>query len=579
LNLLIKRTYFLVLVLLVTISFAQTGIETTLDRIEVSQNFDKNLSELKQINSSRIKDKEIYTKLKGLIITNHLNKNQLDSALKLALQEVEKSKRLGDAFCEGRFTKWIGNVYFYLQEEDTAIHYWQKSLAIAKTVNDDLTLGQCFSNIGSIVILREGGKPAAPYFLKAIEHAKKVKCDNTTNINKNYRLLASAYETSNQLEKADSLYRMILTSYKDRKDTLGWTEAAMFYCSVLSKTNRLEKGIALNDSIITITRKAKNYEMLSTALTLLAQNLQGAKRYERVHSLMYEAITVNQKRSSQILRGEIAKYESQFKLREINYEKEQSIKLERQQRNIYLLIFLSIFLICIFLVIFYYRRKQSQIKQEQVVSNLKAIYEAQENERLRIAKDLHDNMGAYTTSILAQIEMMENTRLPDSPNRLASLRFDAEHIMSTLRETIWILKTKHISVSDFFDLIKSYVNKQLRVNLNYEVIFNESIEHNITLNATVSLNLFRIIQEATQNIIKHADATHVTYTFHVTPSVLKITVMDNGKGFDTGKTPHQNGLGNMMHRAEEVNFTYHIHSELGNGTTITLLQAHPKNTH
>jgi signal transduction histidine kinase len=558
---------------------AQTGVSHVLKRIELSQDFTKNLQELQLLNKKTDLNREDYYHLQGLIISNYLNKNQLDSALKWSLKEFEKARQKGDIKGEARFSKWIGNVYFHLQEIEKALEYWEACIPLAQSINDYLTLEQCHHNIGSIIILKKGGFEAEPYFLKAIAFGKQVPGDNSVNLNKNYRLLASAYETSNRLAKADSVYRVTLSNYKTQKDTLGWLEAAMFYCKVLIKTNRIDQGLALNDSIVSITRKAKNYEMLGTALTLLGDNFRIAKRYDRLYDVMNEAILTEQKKNSEILRNEIAKSEAQFKLREINFEKEQSIRIERHQRNIYLLIFFSIFLTCLFLLIFYYRRKQAQIKQAQAFEKLKAVYEAQESERTRIAQDLHDNMGAYTTSILAQIDMMEQATFSDSPDRLTNLRYDAEHIMSTLRETIWILKTKQISVSGFFDLIKSYVNKQLRVNLNYNVQFKENIENDRILSASTSLHLFRIVQEATQNCIKHAEANAVSYQLNSTHELLQISMEDNGKGFDMEKKIRRSGLGNMIQRAKDIGFEIDITSAPGKGTRIELKYAFNKNTH
>jgi len=201
---------------------------------------------------------------------------------------------------------------------------------------------------------------------------------------------------------------------------------------------------------------------------------------------------------------------------------------------------------------------------------MQEIYEAEEKERTRIAKDLHDNMGAYATSILAQIDVMENSiNTEDKGNKLEDLRNDAEYIMATLRETIWILKTKNITANQLFDLLKTYTNKHLVKNLNIKVVFSEDITESKSISPTISLNLYRIIQEIIQNIIKHAKAKEVVFKLSSANKII-IEIIDNGVGFDYANLTRKSGLDNIKYRANEINYSIKIESKKGGGTSFKI---------
>ena len=176
-------------------------------------------------------------------------------------------------------------------------------------------------------------------------------------------------------------------------------------------------------------------------------------------------------------------------------------------------------------------------------------------------------MGAYATSMLAQIDVLDNTSTENIDDKLKDLRNDAEYIMATLRETIWILKTKNITANQLFDLLKTYTNKHLVKNLNISVVYHEDVSHVKFLSPTVSLNLYRIIQEIVQNIIKHANATQVIFKLSSIEKII-IEISDNGIGFDYMSLQRKSGLDNIEYRANEINYLIEIISEPRLGTTI-----------
>jgi signal transduction histidine kinase len=89
------------------------------------------------------------------------------------------------------------------------------------------------------------------------------------------------------------------------------------------------------------------------------------------------------------------------------------------------------------------------------------------------------------------------------------------------------------------------------------------------LTAATAIHLNKILQEAVQNIIKHANATQLNYTINSYEKI-KITIADNGKGFDQKTVKKGNGLENMQWRAKEIGIAVNVESAIDEGTTITI---------
>jgi signal transduction histidine kinase len=114
-----------------------------------------------------------------------------------------------------------------------------------------------------------------------------------------------------------------------------------------------------------------------------------------------------------------------------------------------------------------------------------------------------------------------------------------------------------------------YTDKHLVKNLNVLVVYTEDITTVKHLSPTISLNLYRIIQEIIQNIIKHAHTTNVEFKL-VSNQKIVIEISDNGVGFDYDNLQRKSGLENMEYRANEINYHIDIRSREGLGTKFKI---------
>lgn len=200
-----------------------------------------------------------------------------------------------------------------------------------------------------------------------------------------------------------------------------------------------------------------------------------------------------------------------------------------------------------------------------------------ESERIRIARDLHDNVGAQLSYLITNIDwMLEN---PDALNeketnkRLNSLSETGKQAILTLRQTIWAINNKELSVEDLADRFKQFALKMLEFNKTISLHVEENIDESMMLGPGVALNLFRICQEAFNNCLKHANCSNIKITIKSDLDYrFYFQLDDDGIGFNPdyeNKTGHY-GLLNMYSRAEETGSKLIIDSTPGIGTCFVL---------
>ena len=232
--------------------------------------------------------------------------------------------------------------------------------------------------------------------------------------------------------------------------------------------------------------------------------------------------------------------------------------------GIFLGIIILLFSLIVLLGIVIYNKRKYK-KQLQIIEVERKL----QKERSRIGRDLHDNMGAYTSALLAGLNRIEN-RDEKEKKLLTDLKIYGASIMGFLRETIWMLNAEKLTVTAFADRFKNYA---LRICKNYpdiEIQFEEKINNDKSLPPTIMLNLFRILQEALQNACKHSQASKITFSI-VSEENLHFGVQDNGIGFLEQKLTDHYGLDNMKQRSEEAGFNLTFNSN-NNGTLVMLTE-------
>jgi signal transduction histidine kinase/streptogramin lyase len=211
-----------------------------------------------------------------------------------------------------------------------------------------------------------------------------------------------------------------------------------------------------------------------------------------------------------------------------------------------------------------YQKKLRQLQMEHEV----------QKEKQRLSRDLHDNLGSQITWLSNNITQLERAEEEKQPveKKLSQLKEGTGELMQTLRETIWILNKDKISCVDLFDKVVNLAARHIEVCPPMKLLTEENILSNIELNSGQALQIFRVCQEAINNVCKHAQATVLTIKANSSNSHFSISVGDNGKGFVTNENGAEGhyGLQNMKERAKESDLYLTVESSPTIGTSVII---------
>ncbi len=201
------------------------------------------------------------------------------------------------------------------------------------------------------------------------------------------------------------------------------------------------------------------------------------------------------------------------------------------------------------------RKQKAEIERQQRI----------QQERERISRDLHDSVGGQLSYVLFSLEGMRNNPAAEKRENITTA---VRNVIGDLRQTIWAINDDKLSLHDLSDKIKVYT-KNLFNNSEVKIVFEESIEENISLSSATILNLFRTCQEIINNAFKHSKCTLLSVKIIYHTSV-KIEITDNGIGFGDTEPKEGYGLKNINTRIKEINGNLTVSSN-NSGTSYTLM--------
>ncbi|MCA6361746.1 MAG: hypothetical protein IM638_01795 [Bacteroidetes bacterium] len=194
-------------------------------------------------------------------------------------------------------------------------------------------------------------------------------------------------------------------------------------------------------------------------------------------------------------------------------------------------------------------------------------------ERERISRDLHDNIGAQITYIVSTLDFLsfrlDKQTAGENRQLIHELGQNARQTMDQLRETIWAMNQPALGLDEFVQKLRSFTQRAGVSSPMQIQIEHQAEGQGITLASAQVLHLYRIIQEAVNNALKHAQATRLSISFVSEDAKLITIITDNGSGFDSIRNHEGHyGLANMQTRAAEIGAEVKITSQPGHGTQI-----------
>ena len=430
-----------------------------------------------------------------------------------------------------------------------------------------------YSNIAAVYKQLHQNDSAEYYIKIAIDFSRRI--ENLFFLANSLNILADIYIDSKRPAFAEAPLKEALVIRKQIGDPFyivsDMSQLAVYYASIKDTV----KGRALSLEGIKMAKELNMSSKLPFLYYALGENYKAAENYLQYSQTVETIMALKDSMYAATSAEEKSKLETQY----LMGEKENLIlrqKLQIANKN-YLIYGSAVFLLLTAIVAWLFFKgyqKNQQIKlltmqAEQKQAEALAVRSAEENERKRISRDLHDNIGAYATVLMANTEeLRKQASAPGVQEAVKAVSENAEHIIGSLRETIWVLNNDEITVTDFIDRFKLYARKMMESYRRVNIIFEEQLTNDAALSPAEAFNIFRIMQEALQNVLKHGAARNIVVKATSTEKFI-LSIRDDGKGFDIQNISHGNGLYNMQHRAKESGYAFNVFSGAG-GTEVVL---------
>lgn len=464
-----------------------------------------------------------YYRARGQLVNYYFQSKQLVEAQKLAEGNYEYFVRTGNESMQVHTLFTLGRTHGRLKNKEIAAAYFQKSRILNQTVKD--TLIEVLTLTGLI--------------------PKQMKTEHPDSVLIVAKRMYNLSVGINRLDLGNLAMVNIAQLYQEK----GELDTAIFYLKkvLVSKANK-----ELSFRKLQVLKELSNcYEQ--------QKNYQNAHHYAVRYGEKLDSIE-NKKQSDAIEKLTI-QYEAKEKEQAIKIlEKEKSeTELRNRQKNYIvggLCLVLLILLGMIWLLIRFYRERgrkkkiiaqQSKTLQQQQIKmledkvelmSIQSMLDGQENERARIARDLHDSLGGMLSTAKLNIQ--------NNPEKAAELLDKATQEIRMIAQNLQPLAFKEMGlVKAVRDLI--YLHQQEGESPKITFQHYEVPEN---LEEKTALHFYRIIQEALHNALKHADASEVLIQINGEPNGLSLMIEDDGTGFDTTEKKEGNGLKNFKKRAE-----------------------------
>lgn len=469
----------------------------------------------------------------------------------LALQYAEKGGSISQQFNP---LINIANIHKRFNRYDQALETYGRALKLVERINKKQQY-ILYVNLGAV------NNELHRYDAAIINLEKAVKAgEGLNNANDQADLalgFAEAYKGKKEYEKAYGYY----VTYKRHTDSIYEGNRKKALAEVMIKYETARKDKDLLEAKAEIEKKEQMHALLAIEKELLAKKSEADLQESRLK----EEMAINQKNEMELQSRNAELASSKL----LNEKQKQLLAHEDSLRNRTVGLTVSGSLAVVLGILFFYQRKQKkavavQNALELQLAKTEALNKMQE-ERLRISRELHDNIGSHLTLINATVESMPCVNVEDITPQVAVVKNSLVMSMRELRRTVWLMNKGAVSLDEMAVRLRDYLRPVIHQQIQIQVSVTGNSD--LALNEMATTHLFRMIQEAVNNSLKYAQCSRIEVNLNgAEDGKVNFAVTDNGVGFDTSLAADGNGLKNMQHRIAELKGVMNVESRPGETT-------------
>ncbi|GAB3509522.1 tetratricopeptide repeat-containing sensor histidine kinase [Emticicia fontis] len=486
-----------------------------------------------------------------------------DNATKYAMQLIEYQEKYNIRPLKSSPYDRIANNLQHFKKYDEALKYYKKAYRIELENNNKVYIAIAENSLGNLYELMKKPKEAIAYFQQGLKNAEEadytlLQADFLTN-------LGRLYFAQNEFAKAEVYLKK---SEKISKELEATESLKIVYHNLGDLYSKQNKNVLAEKYYLESFELAKQLKDIHT-LYSITENISvfyaDTKNYQKAYEFKLQSdaakdstFKLETAKNTEELQ---TKYETRQKEQEIALLNEKNAKASLQNKSIIIGAILLVLLIGLFTIFVLNRNKLKRLQEAEKLRN-------------RIASDLHDEIGSTLSSILMISGMAKNqtanTSNDKSNKMFTKIHSDSQHMMESVDEIIWSVNPVHDSLQGLLLRLREYalpLAESKNINLEFKV--DEEIGQ-LALPMEIRRNLYLIMKEALNNLIKYSEASKAIVHFLKDKKDISVVVEDNGKGFDPLLNTTRNGLKNMKLRATEIGAKIDISSSPESGSSVKL---------
>jgi len=488
----------------------------------------------------------------------------------LKLEKTTDKKHLAMVYNE------LGKLYRKTRDLERSLENYNKALSIYELLNDEEGIAVILNESGVVYEYKKDYEEASRRYNASLEIQKKR--NDSVGISYSLHFLAGIYVQQKKYNQAKDLMREVLTIRQNLKDSFG---LALTYADLGAAHKAAGEFDEATQYLLQSNRYAEkngypelmlnNYMELSGIAQKRADYQKALEYYQLGSALRDSIFSVEKKKQIEELN---AKYN--------NIQKERTI--ERQQNRILLQRWaiagiLAVVVLLALLIYSQYKRyqlrKEAELKtalMNQHEQYTKKIIEAEETERQRMARDLHDGVGQMMTAARMNLSAFESAAPPQSQEQTALWTKIVQLVDDSCRELRHVshnMAPHALQKNNLATAVRNFIEKLNKRDLRVQ-LYTEGLDERLDVNTEIVL--YRVIQECVNNVIRHAGASMLDISITRDAEGIHATIEDNGKGFDTSDMEKFDGTGmkNIIARMAYLKGTAEFDSAPGRGTVVGL---------
>ncbi|MFN4314762.1 MAG: ATP-binding protein [Chitinophagaceae bacterium] len=500
----------------------------------------------------------------------HVGTMKYSEALEILYDLIAKAEKYGDSITAAVNLNSIGSIALQRSAPRTAIGWLDRALLFnTGDARFEPVLAAIYTNMAE-ALTKTGKLDSALYYIeKGVELFRKQQ--NLSSLAHALQRESNLYIKLHRLDKAEAVLKQMIEVRQLTNDGSIWLDDNLSLIEFYLETGQAQKAVDycllalqrgdVRDSTAEAGKVYSNnvnlrlsyYEALARSYKALGNQEKYQETLERIISAKDSFYLAN---SAEAIAEVQTKYEVQKKENTII---QQQLALVRKNNLFYLTVAVVAFVAVLTTVFFIGYRKREKLKvqlllEREKADTLRAIAEAEENERKRIAADLHDNLGVYAASIASNLDFIgARNRAEDELNALHELRHNSQAIVSQLADTIWALNKETLTLTAISDRVKIFLQRVRPSYPGIQLEVEESVQRDLSFSPIQAFHLYRVIQESIVNALKHSQATRVTVGLSGNFENWSVKIDDNGRGMTdipSEKAGSGNGMANMRKRAQ-----------------------------